>query len=185
MNMDNYTGKLVRLAVVDLENDLKTLTAWDSDSEYGRLQNSEPVLLFTLKSVQEFLEKEIGEMFMFGIRRVEDDRLIGMLNLSGVNWTSGNAWVGIGIGEREEWGKGYGTEAMQLVLRFAFRELNLKRVSLTVFGYNPRAVRSYEKAGFREEGRARGYLNRGGRRWDMIYMGILRREWEARQSGML
>lgn len=182
MNMDAYKGKWVRLAVVDLENDLKTAVAWDSDSEYGRLQGSEPLRLFTVKSTQEFFEKEISDMFLFGIHRVDDDRLIGMLELDGVNWTSGNAWVGIGIGEREEWGKGYGTEAMQLVLRFAFRELNLKRVSLTVFGYNPRAVRSYEKAGFREEGRAREYLNRGGRRWDMLYMGILRREWEALQS---
>lgn len=66
---------------------------------------------------------------------------------------------------------------MRLALRFAFMELNLHRVTLDVFEYNPRAIRSYEKAGFREEGRRRQLLLRNGRRWDEIEMGILREEW--------
>ena len=60
-----------------------------------------------------------------------------------------------------------------------FNELNLHRVSLDVFEYNPRAIRSYEKVGFVFEGRTRKFLNREGQRWDMIFMGILRSEWEA------
>jgi RimJ/RimL family protein N-acetyltransferase len=89
--------------------------------------------------------------------------------------------VGIGIGEAEYRGKGYGTDAMQVILGFAFRELNLHRVSLSVFEYNPRAIRSYEKAGFRHEGRLRAEINRDGRRWDVLMMGILRTEWEAQR----
>ena len=64
------------------------------------------------------------------------------------------------------------------LLRFAFTELNLRRVSLTVYEYNPRAIRSYEKAGFVVEGRVRQCLNRDGRRWDMLCMGILKEAWE-------
>ncbi len=90
--------------------------------------------------------------------------------------------MGIGIGEREYWGNGYGTDAMRAILHFAFTELNLYRVSLNVFEYNPRAIRSYEKAGFVAEGRQRQVLNRDGRRWDVIYMGILHEEWERRQE---
>ena len=90
--------------------------------------------------------------------------------------------MGIGIGERDCWGKGYGTDAMRVVLRFAFVELNLHRVGLNVFEYNPRAIRSYEKAGFVEEGRLRGFLHRNNRRWDLIFMGILRDEWERTQA---
>ncbi|MFM8321349.1 MAG: GNAT family N-acetyltransferase [Chloroflexota bacterium] len=71
---------------------------------------------------------------------------------------------------------------MRVLLRYAFQELPLNRVTLNVFEYNPRAVRSYEKAGFRVEGRVRGGLNRDGKRYDMIYMGILRAEWEALQG---
>ena len=66
---------------------------------------------------------------------------------------------------------------MKVVLRYAFTELNLQRLTLTVFEYNPRAVRAYEKTGFRHEGRLRQFLNREGRRWDMLFMGILRHEW--------
>ena len=88
-----------------------------------------------------------------------------------------DAFVGLGIGETEYWSKGYGTDVMNVLLRFAFTEINLKRVTLTVFEYNPRAVRSYEKAGFRHEGRLRDLLYREGRRWDNLFMGILREEW--------
>jgi RimJ/RimL family protein N-acetyltransferase len=66
---------------------------------------------------------------------------------------------------------------MQLILGYAFMELNLHRVSLDVFGYNLRAIRSYEKVGFKLEGRKREMLLREGKRWDLIYMGILRAEW--------
>ncbi|HQV63828.1 MAG TPA: GNAT family protein, partial [Anaerolineales bacterium] len=93
------------------------------------------------------------------------------------NWASRNAFVGIGINNREDWGKGYGTEAMKLMLQFAFTEVNLYRVTLTVFEYNPRAIRSYEKAGFRHEGRLRGALLKDGKRWDVLYMGILCDDW--------
>jgi RimJ/RimL family protein N-acetyltransferase len=68
---------------------------------------------------------------------------------------------------------------MKIVLRYAFAELNLHRVSLGVFEYNPRAIRSYEKAGFQHEGRARKHLNHEGQRWDIFFMGILREEWLA------
>jgi RimJ/RimL family protein N-acetyltransferase len=76
-----------------------------------------------------------------------------------------------------DWNKGFGTEAMKLILRYAFDLLNLNRISLTVFEYNARAILSYEKAGFRVEGQHRKWVNRDGKRWDLISMGILQSEW--------
>jgi RimJ/RimL family protein N-acetyltransferase len=67
---------------------------------------------------------------------------------------------------------------MQVVLRYAFKELNLYRLNLDVFAYNPRAIRSYEKAGFKIEGREPKAVLRDGQRYDMVLMGILREEWE-------
>lgn len=93
-------------------------------------------------------------------------------------WSNGDAYVGIGLGEQDCWGKGYGTDAMRLILKYAFTELNLFRVSLNVFEYNPRAIRSYEKAGFKHEGRIREFLHKDGKYYDLIYMGILRSEWQ-------
>jgi len=69
---------------------------------------------------------------------------------------------------------------MHLILRYAFSELNLERVSLNVFAYNLRAIHSYEKSGFVHEGRKRGVLRREGRRYDLVFMGILRTDWLAR-----
>jgi RimJ/RimL family protein N-acetyltransferase len=83
------------------------------------------------------------------------------------------------IGERDYWGKGYGTDALRVLLRYAFDELNLHRVSLSVLEGNERAMRSYQKCGFRYEGRQRQVWAYDGRRWDEIYMGLLRDEWHA------
>ena len=71
---------------------------------------------------------------------------------------------------------------MRLALKFAFDELNLHRVQLTVFAYNDRAIALYEKLGFQREGTFREFLHRDGARYDMYLYGLLRREWEARQT---
>jgi len=176
-------GKLIRLSAVDPEEFGKALTRWNRDSEYKRLADSSPAPLRSSKAIQKWLEKEAEEMgpaaHFFTIRTLDGDRLIGDIGLHVVNWGGRDAFVGIAIGERELWGKGYGTDAMRTILRYGFTEINLRRVSLTVFEYNPRAIRSYEKAGFRHEGRLRQFLNREGRRWGMLYMGILHEEWMA------
>ena len=182
MDTSTLTGKLVRLKALEIEKHAAALERWVQDSEYSRLLNIEPAALWPAKQMQEWFEKEFkADTIFFGIHSLEDDRLIGDTTLGGFDWTAGNAWVGIGLGERGYWGKGYGTDAMRLVLRFAFRELNLNRVSLDVFEYNPRGIRSYENAGFKHEGRGRSWLMRDGRRWDMVYMGILRSEWKELQ----
>ncbi len=176
------TGKLVRLCIFDPEKDSEALARWNRDSEYQQLLSSGPSYLWTAKQVKEWSEKHQDELYSFGIHKLDDDCLIGNCELSGIDWVSGNCWVGIGIGERALWGKGYGTEAMDLIVRYAFETLNLKRVSLTVFQYNERAVKSYLKVGFVEEGRFRQWMQRRGVRYDLIFMGLLRSEWEERQE---
>ncbi|MFL7868305.1 MAG: GNAT family N-acetyltransferase [Anaerolineales bacterium] len=177
---DIFQGKLVRLAGIEPEEASKTFVQWNRDSEYMRLMDSDPPRLYSTKAIKEWLEKGLERntnMYWFAIRTLEDDRLLGDITLSVINWGSREAFVGIAIGVREFWGKGYGTDAMQVLLRYGFIELNLRRVSLSVFEFNQRAQHSYEKAGFRLEGRMRGSIQREGRRWDELYMGILREEW--------
>jgi RimJ/RimL family protein N-acetyltransferase len=178
---DIFTGRLVRLSAFDPEEMSKAFTRWYLNSEYFRLLNSSPHRMKSAKSTIKWMEEEVGEMslesYYFSIRTLEDDKLIGEIGLDVVNWPGRDAFVGLGIGETEYWSKGYGTDVMNVLLRFAFTEINLRRVSLGVFEYNPRAIRSYEKAGFRHEGRLRRLLNREGRRWDNLFMGILREEW--------
>jgi len=183
MNDTLFVGELVRLAALDEKADAEAFARWSRDSEFWRLMDTRLSREWSADRVREELGGLSGaNFFLFTTRTLDDDRLIGHVTLEVNHWQHGEGWVGIGLGEREYWGRGYGTDAMRLILRYAFAELNLHRVSLTVFDYNPRAVRSYEKCGFLDEGRMRQCLNRDGRRWDMIFMGILREEWEKGNS---
>ena len=178
---DIFTGKLVRLSAFDPEEMSKAFTRWNLNSAYVRLLNSSARPMQSAKAAAKWMEKEAEEIspagYYFSIRTLAEDKLIGELGLDVVSWPGRDAFVGLGIGETEYWSKGYGTDVMHVLLRFAFTEINLRRVTLTVFEYNPRAIRSYEKAGFRHEGHLRNYLNREERRWNEQYMGILREEW--------
>ena len=183
MSAIDLKGKRVRLLAFDLEKDTEAMARWDRETEYMRLLDTGPHFPTAPASNRAFMEKEIGEkMLLLAIRPLDEDRTIGFLDLAGFDWHARSAWVGIGIGEPEFRGKGYGSDAMNVLARYAFQQLNLNRINLTVFGYNPRAIRSYEKVGFVHEGSERQWLNREGQRWDMLYMGLLREDWLALQK---
>ncbi len=176
-----FLGTKVRLVVEDPQVEAKAWSQWLRNSEYMLLLDTDPPVLWSEKTLKDRIEKDLEEshedVFYAMIRTLEEDRYIGFLAFFETFWNHGDAWVAIGLGEAEFWGKGYGSEAMQLALRYAFNELNFHRVTLGVFEYNQRAIRSYQKVGFVEEGRIRGEFLRQGKRWDMIFMGILREEW--------
>jgi RimJ/RimL family protein N-acetyltransferase len=183
---DLLRGKLARLSAVSPEDLSKLIVGWIQNSEYWRLIANGPSFPLSQEGVRKFMEKHLEKDDLrncfFVIRTLDGDRDIGEIELDGISYARGESHVGIGIGEPEYQGRGYGTDAMNIILRFAFTELNLHRVSLTVFEYNPRAVRSYEKCGFKVEGRAREFFQREGRRWDLIHMGVLREEWQAQNA---
>ena len=176
---DILHGELVRLTAEEPEMLARLESQWSADSEYSRLLDWDPARRFSVKSSQNWIEKQYENEanYAFSIRTLDGDQVIGMIGLGDIRWTHRDCFVGIGLGERQFWGKGYGTDAMRIILRYAFTELNLQRVSLDVFEYNQRGVRSYEKAGFVLEGRKRSFILREGRRWDVLYMGILREDW--------
>jgi RimJ/RimL family protein N-acetyltransferase len=185
LNNDLFRGELVHLVAEDPQKMAELYNRWLRDSEYWRLLASDAAHAHSIRSVKTWIEKEAEQVpppSMFFIRTLDGDHLIGDVGLEPVRNGHGDTFVGIGIGEREYWGKGYGSDAMRVILRYGFTELNLHRVTLTTFEYNPRAIRSYEKVGFKHEGRARGVLHRAGRRWDLIFMGILFEEWNAQQK---
>jgi len=175
-----WVGQLVRLTGLNKE-DARTFSGWHNDAGFLRLfdaavarPRSEDEIL---KWFEEWQKSE--RTLVFAVRPLDSDYMVACVSLEDILWSHGVAWLGIGIGDRDEWGKGYGRDAMALVLGYAFRELNLHRVQLTVFEYNERAIRLYEKVGFRREGVYREFMQREGRRYDMYLYGILRSEWEA------
>jgi RimJ/RimL family protein N-acetyltransferase len=173
-----FYGSRVRLTPLN-SNDVPTLARWQSDTEYLRLLAAEPAFPKNEGQVAEWVrEGQRGrDNYLLGIRTIGDDDLIGFIELGEVQWTHRNSWVAIGIGERGYWGRGYGYEAMTLALDFAFKELNLHRIQLTVYSYNQRAIRMYEKLGFQLEGNYREFLLRDSQHYDMLLYGLLSREW--------
>ena len=165
--------------------DAPVMARWEYDSDYLRLMDSSPAHPRTEDEIARWLDSttKAHNEFTFGIRLIDDDELIGWAQLDGIEWAHRTTALGIGIGNRSFWDHGYGTEAVTLLLNFAFNELNLHRVFLTVFSYNQRAIHVYENLGFQREGVFREHLQRDGQRHDMLLYGLLSREWAARQTG--
>ena len=174
-------GARVRLTALHTD-DLPAITRWYEDAEFMRLYDARPAHPRTETELDQWL-KELHKdrnTCAFAIRPLDGDDLIGTIELDGILWVHGVSGLGIAIGERANWGQGYGSEAAQLALNFAFGELNLHRVTATVFDYNARSIAFLEKLGFQREGVFREFLQRDGKRHDMVLYGLLSREWDAR-----
>jgi RimJ/RimL family protein N-acetyltransferase len=163
---------------------MPTLAAWHEQAGFLRLYDSRPAYPMTVAELGKWLAKanQDSNTFLFAVRLLEGEDLLGYLELDGLDWQHGVCGMGLGIGERSNWGKGYGYEATRLGLRYAFHELNLHRVQVTVFSYNERSLALVDKVGFRREGVFRERLQRDSQRHDMYLFGLLRREWEAQQQ---
>ncbi len=180
--MSLFVGDLVRLAPLDRAN-LPAFKRWFRDYEVQRFLGMVPVP-YTDEREEEWFEQAVRavDQYNFSIRTLAEDVLIGNCGLFNISAKNHSAEFGIVIGEKECWGKGYGTDATRAMLRFAFQELNLNRVGLMVFSFNVRAIRAYEKAGFVQEGCLRQALFREGAYHDEVLMSVLREEWLAQQA---
>lgn len=164
-------------------SDAETYRRWRADADPMALAGWEHRAPLSLVEVEQRIERlatDHGkEAFAFVICLLADERLIGEAMLFQIDRANGSAGLGIFIGEATEWGKGYGTDAVNALVDFAFAELRLERVWLNVGTENHRARRSYEKAGFVHEGTQRHDRYEGGRYTDGHIMSILRDEWMA------
>jgi RimJ/RimL family protein N-acetyltransferase len=113
---------------------------------------------------------------VFAIRRKQDMRMVGCLQLTEIDPANGAATLGVMMGADADRGRGFGAEAIRLAAGFAWSELNLQRLALNVTGDNPRALRAYEKAGFEREGVLRRAVYVGGAYQDITVMSLLRPE---------
>lgn len=160
---------------------LAIVSRWYRDPEVARLTRYQTRPM-PREEVERFFQTRLlgPDSVAYAIHVRLTDRLIGLTTFSSLDPDNGSVLFHITLGERDVWGQGYGTEAASLMLAHAFERLGLHRVGLSVFSFNERAIRSYEKAGFRIEGRLRDAIARDGRYWDEIQMGALRPEWLER-----
>jgi RimJ/RimL family protein N-acetyltransferase len=161
--------------------DLPDFVRWFADAETTRhLALRAPFsLAMEEKWFEGLLQRQGTSDYHFVACLVEDGRAIGTVGLHGVDRENGKAEFGISIGEKDVWNRGYGTEALRAICDFGFGVLRLERIELEVYVDNSRAIRSYEKAGFRHEGRLRHAHFSEGRHFDVLVMALLRDEWLA------
>ncbi len=175
---DLLRGDLVYLARPQ-PDELSVIAGWSNDMEYSRSLRRGLVYPNTGADYDEWwsdlAKHETG--YPFAIHRSDDSTLVGFLVLTDIFWQARRCSAIIGIDPTQR-GRGYGTDALRVALKYAFLEMNLFRVGLEVMMYNDAGLRAYAKAGFVPEGRLRAMVYRDGVFYDVQPMSILRPEWE-------
>ncbi len=176
-------GNHVRLRAIERE-DVPTFVRWFNDPEVR-----EGLLMYTPMSRAEeerWFESRLGrdDDYLFAAEAMIEEEArwlhVGNVGLHRIDWKNRSCIFGIALGEKTYWNRGFGTEAARTILRFAFEQLNLHRIELEVFAFNARAIRSYEKVGFRREGTRRQAFYQNGQYHDAHIMSILREEFLSR-----
>jgi RimJ/RimL family protein N-acetyltransferase len=179
------TGKLVRLRAVELD-DLDRSFAWINDAEVTRYLAHQSAYPFSRAQEEEWIRGAVKRTqppdLTYAIETLEDARHIGSIGLHGMLNNAHKAELGILIGDKTCWNRGFGTDAIVTMLKFAFDHINLNRVVLEVHDDNARAIACYRKCGFIEEGLLRQDRYRDGEYGDTIVMGVLREEFRAQDS---
>lgn len=168
-------GERITLRAIERE-DLPRYVAWFNDREVTfHLQAYRPL---PSADEEDWYNKQRKDPSLLNLAiETEKGVHIGSVGLMNIDHRLQLAELGIVIGDKSHWGQGYGQEAIQVLLAYAFNELNLKRVYLRVDADHPAAIRCYQKCGFIEEGRLREVVFREGKFFDQLIMGILRREY--------
>lgn len=170
-------GQEIRLRAAERE-DLETFVRWFNDPKVRQhLTMFRPLSMAQEERwFENILRQENEIFFVIEVNRTEKWIPIGTVGLRPIDWKNRTAVFGISLGDPDNWGKGHGTDAVRTMLKYCFDELNLNRVELNVFEGNERAIRAYEKAGFRQEGVKRQAMFRQGQYVDVIFMAVLKAE---------
>jgi RimJ/RimL family protein N-acetyltransferase len=170
MYFKKLVGKKCYLSPID-ENDAEKFTEWLNDLEITSNINLYPRSI-TIENEKEIL-KRISKDNNYSIIDIETNELLGNCGFNDLDNLNQTGEIGIIIGNKKFWNKGYGTEALILLLDYGFKALNLHNISLWTYSFNKRGLKCYEKIGFKRVGNKRESLLRGKERYDTIFMDIL------------
>ena len=157
--------------------DAEIFTEWMNDFETTDFTGRSGCLM-SLEGEKKFLEERNNEEATFVIVTLDKDKLIGAIGLEDINYINRTAILGIFIGDKNYRDKGYGTEAIRLLLDYGFNYMNLNNIKLDVIEFNERAIKCYEKCGFKEYGRRRKASFINGKYYNRIEMEILSEEFK-------
>lgn len=172
-----YQGQLVRLREYRKE-DIEKAKEFLNDFEVRKnLQIGVPYP-YTLEDEEKWYSSvsAVKDTYTFALETLEG-LYIGGCGINQIDWKNRKAVIGIFIGDKEYWSKGYGSDAINTLVKFIFEEINVNKIALCVYSFNERAIKCYEKCGFTREGVLREELFRQGKYHDEILMSLLRREY--------
>lgn len=174
-----YNGKMVKLRPYKKE-DIPRILELINDEEIKSLLTPGIPFPYTFEDEVKWMDSLTAissGVYSFAIETLSEGLYIGGCGVNSVDWKNSVVEVGIFIGDKAYLSKGYGTDAMRTLINFIFDEMNIHKVKLNVYSFNPRAIRSYEKLGFTKEGVLRKELFRAGAYHDIHVMGLFREEW--------
>lgn len=162
-----------------VQSDLSSLLKWINDRELVIF--NAPYKPISEVEHQSWFASVVDrdDVFLFGVRLQENGDLVGYCQLNRINYIHRTGELQIRLGDRSKWGMGYGTEALLLLLKFGFKDLNLNRIYLHVLATNSKAIHVYEKVGFVREGLLREAAHIDGSYVDIVVMGILKRNYDG------
>lgn len=174
-----YIGKLVKLRAYK-EEDIEFATEFINDEETKKfLCIGIPFPMTKVEEESWVKSRKAGADFTydFAIENLGNGKYIGGCSINQTDLKNRNCTIGIMIGDKACWSKGYGTDALNILVKFIFEELNMEKVKLSVFEFNERAKKCYEKIGFKEEGILKKEIYRNGKYYDEIIMAIFKEDW--------
>ena len=162
--------------LIPLRKDVPLLLRWINDADVSEFLSSR--FPFMEKNEEKWIETAADDRLSNQVLIIGTGtcKPIGTIGLHRIDWVARRATLGISIGEKSYWGKKHGTEAMMLLLHYAFDRINLRKIELGVHDFNERAQKCYTRCGFKVEGCKRQHMFRDGAYHDTVMMGILAEE---------
>lgn len=173
-----YTGKLVRLRAYK-EEDIERAVEFINDEEVKKFLDSNIPFPMTKWQEEEWVRSRKANSnftYDFAIEDLETGKYIGGCSINECDVKNRTCVIGIMIGDKEYWSKGYGSDSLKVLTKFIFEEVNMNKIKLKVFSFNSRAIACYKKVGFKEEGILKKELYRNGKYHDEILMAIFKDE---------
>ena len=173
-------GSRVFLRPLEREDLNARYLGWLNDPEVTRYMET-GAFPTTARDLEKFYDEVTGSrnQIILAVADKKSGQHVGNVKLGPIHWIHRCATFGIMIGDKRFWGRGVGLEATRLMVEFGFERLNLRRIDLGVLAEHDAAVRCYEKAGFKVEGRMRESVFQDGKYGDRLWMGLLRSEYKS------
>ncbi|MCR1952820.1 GNAT family N-acetyltransferase [Clostridium sp. DSM 100503] len=176
-----YIGKLVRLRAYK-EEDIERAVEFINDEEVKKFLDSNIPFPMTKWQEEEWVRSRKANVdftYDFAIEDLETGKYIGGCSINECDVKNRTCVIGIMIGDKEYWSKGYGSDSLKVLTKFIFEEVNMNKIKLKVFSFNTRAIACYKKVGFKEEGILKKEVYRNGKYHDEILMAIFKDEFAS------